>query len=87
MGQRVRLLSLSALLLAACASAPKPRYVECHAWDRKGDIRMLTLEALAPAEFICGERICYGRTQGQQAGVCYYGCPDDWLPAFCEGYK
>lgn len=80
-------LSLAALFLSACAS-PRVTQIPCHAWDlRSNEVRNITLQALAPPEFICGERICYGHTKGQQAGICYFGCPDDWLPDFCEAYR
>jgi hypothetical protein len=81
-----RLLPLAALLLVSCSSAPHvPRVVgaiPCHEWYGGKEVRVLTLDALAPPEFICGERICYS-----DQGACFYNCPDSWMPAFCEGYR
>lgn len=81
----LKVLSLAALLLLGCAGrmhGPEINTVTCLGWAGSGESRIITVEALAPPEFICSERICYGTS-----GMCYYGCPESEMPAFCEHYK
>lgn len=79
----MRLFALAALLLSGCVTPGTVTEWPCYSWEGHGEVRLLQLDALEPPEFICSERICYGRT-GPQAGRCYYGCPEERMPEYCK---
>jgi hypothetical protein len=78
------------LLLVGCVSSRPVVVTEwpCRDWNDSSQVRMIPIQDYAPPRFICSERICFGGNPDRtQVGPCYYGCPEDRMPKYCEDYR